>query len=113
MWKYLKISLTEQSFENIKYGSYPKNYDFNNLSIEYKKLKKTPIDCLNGYSVEGLKVSSVKRSLDNRINEINPQNYDFVDLPFDGDEKLLARIWLYSINDDIIFKLINGLSIYV
>ena len=38
-----------------------------------------------------LKVSSMVRSLDNRRYEGNPQNADFDDLNFDGNERLIAR----------------------
>ena len=40
--------------------------------------------------VERLKVSSIKRSLDNIIYVSKPQNNDFDDLPFDGDERLIS-----------------------
>ena len=36
-----------------------------------------------------LKVNYIKRSLDNRMYESNPQNYDFDDSTFDGDETLI------------------------
>ena len=73
---------------------------------------KLPIDCLTKNILERLKVSSIKRSLDNRRYEINPQNSNFDDLPFDGDERLIARQLLYNINDDIIFRFINDSSVY-
>ena len=47
------------------------------------------------------------------IYENNPWNSYFDDLPFDGDERLIARRRLYRINDDIIFILINGSSVCV
>ena len=50
---------------------------------------------------------------DNKIYEINPGNADLDDLPFDGDERLIARQWIYPINDDIIFSLNNGSRIDV
>ena len=50
---------------------------------------KLPIYCLNKNILERLNVSSIKRSLDNRRYEINPQNSNFDYLPFDGDERLL------------------------
>ena len=60
-----------------------------------------------------LKVSSIEQFLVNRIYEINRQNVDFDDLPFDGDGRLIARRRLYRLNDDILFRLINGLNVYV
>ena len=61
--------MIELSSENIKYGSYPQNSDFNDLPIEYKHrfFTRQPTDPLTDNSVEGLKVSSTERSLDNRI----------------------------------------------
>ena len=55
-----------------------------------------------------LSVSSIERSLDNRIYESNPQNANFYDLTFDGDERLIVRRQINCKNDDIIFKLNNG-----
>ena len=37
----------------------------------------------------------------------NPQNANFDDLHFDGDEKLITRQKKYPINDDIIERLKN------
>ena len=34
-------------------------------------------------------------------------------LPCDGDESMISRKQLYSINNDIIFSLINGSIVYV
>ena len=51
---------------------------------------KLPIDSLTDNIVERLKFSLVERSFYNRIYERNPQNSDFVDLPFDGDQRLIA-----------------------
>ena len=45
--------------------------------------------------------------------ESNPQNHDFYYLPFDGDEMLIARRWIYRIYDYIIGSLNNGSSIDV
>ena len=36
-------------------------------------------------------VSSIKRFFDNIIYESNPQNDDFYDLLFDGDERLIVK----------------------
>ena len=75
--------------------------------------KTQPIDSLTYNSVERFKVSLIKQSLGNIIYESNPQNSDFGDLPFDSDEILIAKRWVYHINDDIVFNLFNGLSLYV
>ena len=74
---------------------------------------KWPIDCLTNNSVERLKVCSIKQLLDNRIYESNPWNANFDDLTFDGDDRLISRQWLYRINDDIVFRLINSLIVYI
>ena len=63
-------------------------YQFN---INKGYLPKQPIYHLTNNSVERLKVSSIKRSLDNRRYESNPRNSDFDDSPFDDDKILLAR----------------------
>ena len=60
-----------------------------------------------------LSVSSIERSLDNRIYESNPQNANFYYLPFSSNERLIDTEKLYCINDDIMFRLVNGLSVYV
>ena len=77
-------------FENIKYGRYTQNADFDDLPIENEQrlFINQPIDFLTNNIVKGLKVSSTKISFDNRINESNPQNANFGDLRFDGDERL-------------------------
>ena len=41
--------------------------------------------------------------------EINPQISDFVYLHFDGDQRLIFGRNIYRLNDDIIFRLKNGL----
>ena len=104
------VSPIEWSFENIKYGSSLKNADFNNLLIEYKQMlfTKQPIDNLTDNSVERLKVNTIKLSLDSLMYEISPRNAEFDDLFFVGDGRLMARWWLYCINDNILFCLING-----
>ena len=43
----------------------------------------------------------------------NPQNSDFDDLPFDGDERLSTIFQINIINDDIIERLNNGLLVDV
>ena len=105
----------QRSFENIKYISYPRNADFDDLPIEYEKRfkKKLPIDSLNDNTKEKLKVVLIECSLDNRIYESNPKNNNFGDLHFDGDESLIARQRIYRINDDIVISFNNGLSVYV
>ena len=47
--------------------------------------------------------------------EINPQNDDFDDLPFDVDQSLITRKRIYRINDDIVNRLNNCLifDIYI
>ena len=79
-------------FENIKYGSYPQNYDFGDLRIEYELtlFKKLPIDRLTNNIIERLKVNSINWLFDKRIYESNPQNSDFGDLHFDSDERLIT-----------------------
>ena len=74
---------------------------------------KLPIDILTDYIVERSKVSLIKVSFDNIIYESNPQNVDFDDLPFDGNELLITWQKIYCINDDIVFRLNNGSRIYV
>ena len=68
------VSLIGKYFENIKYGSYPINADFNELPIDYENrlFTKKPIDSLTNNIVERLKVSTLQKLLDNRIYESNP-----------------------------------------
>ena len=54
-----------------------------------------------------MKVSLIEKLLDKIIYENNHQNADIEDLPFDGDEWLIARKLLYHINDNIIFSYIK------
>ena len=44
---------------------------------------------------------------------INPWNSNWYDLPLDGDQRLVARIRIYFINDDIVERLNNGSSVGV
>ena len=99
----------------MKYGSYPQNADFDDLPIEYKQrlFTEQPIYCLTDNIVERLKVGSIKRSLDNKRYEGNNHNADFDYVPFDGDERLIPRRPIYCMNDDIVFRYINGSIIYV
>ena len=53
-----------------------------------------------------LKVSLIKSSFDNLKFVSNPQNDDFNDFPFDGDERLIVSQGLYGIN-------IKSLIVYV
>ena len=76
-------------------------------------LTKWPIDSVTDNSAERLMVSLTEQSLDNRIYDSNPRNENLNDLPFDGDEGLINRWWIYRKNNNIIFRLINGLSVYV
>ena len=71
-------------------------------------ITKGPIDRLTINSVEGLKVSLIKRSLANRIYKSTPQNDIFNDLPFYGDERFIDRRRLYRILDNIVLRLINS-----
>ena len=60
-----------------------------------------------------LMISSIERSLDNIIYESYPRHANFEDLPFDGDEGLIARQLIYGINSDIFFRLNNVFRVYV
>ena len=99
-------------FENLKYGSYPQNADFDDLPFEYDQrlFTKQPID---DKIIEMLKVSLIKSSFDNLKCVSNPQNDDFNDLPFDFDQSLITRRPIYRINDNILERLKNGLIIDV
>ena len=74
---------------------------------------KRPIDCLTNNIIERLKVGSIERSFDNIVYEINPLNADICDFPFDGDERLFIRRRIFGINDDIVFRLNNCVSVYI
>ena len=43
----------------------------------------------------------------------NPQIFDFDDLPFYGDQRLINGQQIYLINDDIVERLNNGLIVDV
>ena len=47
--------------------------------------------------------------------ESNPRNADFVELPFDGDQRLIAGQQMYGVNDYIVFRMNNGsiIDIYI
>ena len=53
--------------------------------------------------MEMLKVSSIKRLVDNRIYKINPQNNDLGDLPFDGDKRMISSRLIFCRNNKIVF----------
>ena len=98
--------MIEQSFEKIKCGIYPQNADFGDLPIGYKQILfvERPMYRLTNNNVERLNVSSIKRLVDNRRYKINHRNANFGDLPFDGDEMLIARRRLYRIKQNIVFS---------
>ena len=50
---------------------------------------------------------------DNIRYKSNPLNDDFDYVPFGFDSRLITRQMLYSINDNILFRFTNGLSIDV
>ena len=75
----------------MKYGSYPRNTDFNDLPIEYEQffLTKQTIDRFADNIEKFLNVRSIERQFDNRIYESNPQNDDFNNIPFDGSKRYI------------------------
>ena len=83
------------------------------IEYELRLFLKRPIYCLTNNIVESLKVSLIKWLFDHIIYEINPPNADFDDVPFGGDESLIPRRRLYCINDNILFRLKNGLAVDV
>ena len=92
------VSFIKQSFETIKYGSYPQNADFDDLPIEYQQrlLTQQKIDGLIDNKLENLKVISIEKSLDNRRYKINNWNVNFDDLIFDCDEMLIRKRTIIS-----------------
>ena len=50
---------------------------------------------------------------DNILYKSNPLNTNFDDLPFDGDERLISRWWIYHTHNDIVESLNNGSRIYI
>ena len=97
----------------MKYGNYPQNIYFNDLPIEYEQrlFTKWPIDGLSDNILERLKVSLTNQLFDNRMYESSPQNSDFVDFNFDGDQRLISGQLIYRVNDDIVLGLNNGLIV--
>ena len=55
-----------------------------------------------------LNVGSIWQSFDNLLYESNTINASFIDLPFDGDERLITKWQIYFINGDVIEWLNNG-----
>ena len=96
--------MIEVSFDNQEYGSYPWNTYFGDWPVEYKQrlFTKLPIDNLTNNIVENLIFSSIKLLFDNWMYKINPQNDDFNDFYFDGDDRFITRQQIYHINDDIV-----------
>ena len=41
----------------------------------------------------------------------NPRNDDFIDLSFDGDQRLIPKRQLYSVKYDIVLRLKNSLIV--
>ena len=76
-------------------------------------LTKQPKYHLKDNIVEMLKVGLIEWLSDKWIYVSNPQNADFGDLNFDGNERLISRRKLYCINDDIVERLNNGSIVYV
>ena len=83
------------------------------IEYEQKFFTKKLIYSLTNNIVERLEVSSIERSFDNIIYESKPLNANFDDLPFDGYEILIARLQIYDVNYDIVFRLNNGSSVYI
>ena len=69
---------------------------------------KLPIDCLTNDMVDILKVSLIKKILDKWMYVINPWYYDLSDVPFDDDERLIAKRQIYRINNNSVERLNNG-----
>ena len=72
---------------------------------------KIPIDCLNYNFVYRLKVGLIEWLFDNWMCEINPQNSDIDDLPFDSDKSLFTILLIYHINYYIVEMLKNYLIV--
>ena len=76
-------------------------------------ITKRPNNCLTNNIVETLKVSSIDQLFDNLMYVRNPQNANFDDLPFDGDQVLITRQLIYRIKYGIVERLNNGLIVDV
>ena len=72
---------------------------------------KSPIERLKYNIVESLNVSSIKLFFDNWIYVSNYRNADLDDLPFNGNQRLIAGWWIYCVNSDIVESLNNGLFV--
>ena len=85
------------------------------LDFEYeqKLFKKKPTDHLNDNKVETLKVCLIKLFFDKWMYVSNPQNSDFGDLTFYVYQRLIVGRQIYSVNDDIVERLENGLIVDV
>ena len=79
------VSFIKQSFETIKYGSYPQNSDFDDLPIEYQQrlLTQQKIDGLIDNKLENLNISLIERLFENIKYGSYPQNSDSEDLPIE------------------------------
>ena len=78
-----------------------------------KGCSKRPVDRLTDNIIERLMINRTEWLLDNRIYESNTKNFDFDNLPFDGDEMLIARRGIYRIDNNIVFRANNSSSVYV
>ena len=47
------------------------------------------------------------------MSESNPRDYNFDDLPFYGNQRLIDGRQIYSVNDDIVEMFNNGLIVDV
>ena len=83
------------------------------MEYEQRFFTQQPTDCLIDNEVERFKLSYIERLFDNRMYEINHWDFDFYYFPFCFNEMLIDRRQIYRINDDIVFRLNNGLSVYV
>ena len=76
-------------------------------------LVKQPIYSLTDHILKRLKFSSIEQSFENWIYGNDPQNDNFDDLHFYGDQRLIDRQQIYCANDDIIERLKNILLVYI
>ena len=63
--------------------------------------------------VERFKANLIKPFFDSLMYKNNPRNDDLDTLTLDGDESLITRQKVYSINDNIVESLNNGLIVDV
>ena len=71
-------------------------------------ITRQPIDHLSDNIIERLNVSLTKRLFDKLKCVSNPRNYNFDDLTFDCAQRLITRLRIYRINDNILEMLNNG-----